>query len=287
MTNTGYLMSSIGLGLLTIGVIVLLGRVRKWRSYSPQIGAGQYGRGGEAKSVRLPLVGSTNAWSIAAIVYVLAVFAVLTLTIGTLDESIGGEILLTSLAIIIGGYLLYGVCFSSGIPRFLKRAGYRLQRTVSFRRRPLWSMLLGYATFLAVLLTTAIVVLGLWIAGSGSVGFLIALCVLGLVVALYVTSHTGVSVIPSSHGGGARTTLATVRGSPGSISGESSAGEGRFDPGRVRPVLRGWLTIATLLVVGAAGAIALWHLGRGPIGFLAGLVVVIALAVGYAVAGTW
>lgn len=132
-----------------------------------------------------------------------------------------------------------------------------------------------------------LVVLGLWIAGAGSIGFLLALALIGLLVARYATSRAGVGSVPSPTSGRGGSTVRTTARPPSTSGGGNTVTEGRFELGRALPVLRGWLTVAVLLVIGAAGSVSLWIVDGGPAGLLVGLALVGAVAAWYSVSGTW
>lgn len=289
MTHLGYLSSAVILSLVLVSFVLVITHMREWRSYSPQIGAGRPEQRNRADSIYLPIIGPSNKLTLMATLYFVIIFAIIAATIATLYGSIGDQILIGALTTILGAYLVYGLIFSSRVPDYLNRYGYRLKQSVSFRRRPLWSLVIGYLTFLTILLSIGLIVIALWIGGAGAVGFLIGLSVLLIIIVGYAVSSAQVSVFPASLGGIGQSAHKRTKPSFTNPIPNSLSGGGRFTHDRVWPVLRGWLNVTILLIVGTMGVAAIWWIGGGLIGFILGLCVVGILAAGYAVPrrGEW
>jgi len=159
-----------------------------------------------------------------------------------------------------------------------QRAGYRVKRPVLFRRRPLGSMLAGWATFLAVLTLLAAFVIGAWVVTGGGPAFLAVLFAFGAILALYVASTVGVSPLPDP-------APTTMSGSATTASRRTATTHTRSSrgivpaPGRTLRVVRAWGTVALLFAVVGAVVVAVWHLSGGGLLFLACLsLVALALA---------
>jgi len=170
--------------------------------------------------------------------------------------------------------------------RSIRRVGYGVHRRTGFRTLPVGSTAIGWLSFGTVLLAIGLVVLGLWIVGAGSIGFLLTLALIGLLVARYVTSRAGVGLIPARATGGGGSTVRTTSRLRSIRGADNTETEGRLELGRSLPVVRGWLIVALLLALGAAGFAGLWLLGDGPLGLLAGLLIVGIIAAAYAISST-
>lgn len=176
--------STLVTGAFGIAVVALTLRVLRRRSYSP---APSVNRTGSPSTDAIP-----DAWSLLVGAYVLVVLGALVGTLATVDGPIEGRTLVAGLGAVVAVYLVIGVYFADGIRRTLARTSYRLKKSVLFRRRPLWSMMIGWATFGAILLAIGALVVVLWTIGVGPVGFVVLLLASGILVALYAASSVGV-----------------------------------------------------------------------------------------------
>lgn len=284
MIHDGYLASTLVLGALTVGLVAAVTRCREWRSYTPEIAdVGHEGRR-LASALRLSVVGPVRPVPLLTLAYVVLVLGVVGLTVGSVHGTIDHGVLVAGLGAVVAGFFAYGIVFSTGIPRLFGRLGYRIKRTVSFRGRPVWSLLMGWATFGTVLLVITVILVGLWLALGNAIAVLVVLGLGGLVVVRYATSLAGVRLLPTT-GGGLGSLPSGRRRSPPDSPGRHRIGL-QFPVDRALPVLRGWVAIAGVLVLGATATAALWIAG-GTVGLLGGLGLAGVLATAYGVTHTW
>lgn len=270
--TAGYLTSGVLMGLLAVTVVVLARGVRRWRSYSPRVVHDTGGKG-LLESGLLPAVDRT--WTVIAVGYVALSLLVAAGTVATLAGALGLETFLLGLGVVFGCLALAAVYVTEPVRRAIVGAGYRLKKTVSFRGRPLWSMLVGWATVLFALAGLGAVFLAAWFLAGGSVAFLAALFVPALVLAAYLVSTVGVSPRPKLARSGTtarrersrRTGLRSrLRRAPGRVAELRSA--------RGTRVARGWVVVGVLFLGGVVVAVAIWRVSGGGVAFVGGLAAV-------------
>ena len=88
MADTAFLTSTLVMGLLAVGVVVLVVRGRRWRHYTPRAAYAMDAGGGRPRSRLSRIAGATSTWTIAYFLLVLGVLvgALVTLT-GIVSES--------------------------------------------------------------------------------------------------------------------------------------------------------------------------------------------------------
>lgn len=171
--------------------------------------------------------------------------------------------------------------------RVVGRIGYGIHWRSGFRSRPVGATIVGWLTFGTVLMVLGAAVIGLWFVGAGPMGLLVGLAALALLVAVYVGTSAEVSILPSFGGGRVHPTAGNPGRSLARTARGTSSVRGRYDLTRTMPVVRGWIVIALLITVAAAGAVGLWQLTKGPLGLLIGLGVLVGLGAWYGVSTTW
>lgn len=290
LTNPTYLSNSIALGVLTLVVLVLISRGFQWRSYAPRTTAGQASARNESRSPSLERLADRTAerGSLLSVAYLLTVLGFLTGTVAAVTGILTVASFLTALGVAVATYLVFGLHVSGNIRRTARRWSYRMKRSVLFRRRPLWSMLVAWATVLVTLTVVGIAVVGLWtLAGGSDAAFVGVLAVFGTVVVIYAASSAGVALRPKEPiSAWRRSTDETTSRPIGRSAKRLPVQPGELVRGtleRVTPILRGWLGVSLLLVTGASVMAVVWVVTGGGTSFLAGLLVIAIGIVAYAV----
>jgi cbb3-type cytochrome oxidase subunit 3 len=110
MADTAYLASTVVMGLLGVGVVVLALRVRQWRQYVPAVASGDLAAGdGRPTSGLARLAGTTGTWTVLYVVTVLAFLG------GVMVYSSGaasGTVVIGGLGVLIALYMVAGVYFA-------------------------------------------------------------------------------------------------------------------------------------------------------------------------------
>lgn len=107
MAETGYLVSTVVMGLLGLGVLVFVLRGRRWHHYAPTDAYATL-RAGEARpaSQVSRFAGSTGTW---ILLYVLLVLGFLGGTVLYSGGGISGTIVIGALGVVIVAFVLIGV----------------------------------------------------------------------------------------------------------------------------------------------------------------------------------
>lgn len=297
LSESSYTSSTFAMGVLTLLVLVLASWGFEWQSYSlrassgyPTLSRGAPGADSRARALLSPSGRTTGRLSLLPAVYLLTVLGFLAGTIATVTGALTVRSFLVALGGVLACYLLLGVYVSENIRLHLTEAGYRLKRTVLFRRRPVWSMLVGWATILVLLTIAGTVVLGLWtIAGGNGPLFVAVVVALGTVVVLYAVASVGVSLGPTeSTVPFGRSSDRTTEGATSRTGGDFTTsgpfprgGSARVTLRRLLPMVRGWVGVALLLVTGAGSMAVVWMVTDGGGTFLAALFVISVLLGGY------
>jgi len=106
MAVPGYLASTLVMGLLAIGVVVLVVRARRWRHYTPTAAYSMDAGGGLPKSGLARVAGATSTWTAA---YVLLVLGVLAGAIVALSGVVSETGVIVGLVVGVVVYLVGGV----------------------------------------------------------------------------------------------------------------------------------------------------------------------------------
>jgi hypothetical protein len=106
MAQATYLASTLAMGLLAVGVVVLVLRGRQWYQYVPEAAYGlEYG-GGQPRSALSSLVRSDDAWAAA---FVLILVGIIGATIVTLEGTVPVMGIVAVLGVAILVFVLAGV----------------------------------------------------------------------------------------------------------------------------------------------------------------------------------
>jgi len=109
MANAAYLVSTLVMALLGVGVVVLVLRGRGWRNYVPRAAYGLAAGAGRPRSGLSKVAGSTNTWTAGFIVLALGVLgAVVVVSSG----AVGGTVAVALLALGVAAYLIAGTYFA-------------------------------------------------------------------------------------------------------------------------------------------------------------------------------
>ena len=106
MANAAYLVSTLVMGLLALGVVVLVVRGRHWQHYTPRAAYAMDIAGGGPRSGLARVAGATSTWTLA---YVLLVVGFLAGAIVMLSGAVSGPAVIGSLLAVIVLYLVGGV----------------------------------------------------------------------------------------------------------------------------------------------------------------------------------
>jgi len=107
MVNTGYLASTVLMGLLGVGVVVFVLRSRRWRHYVPRV-AGGVAAGERPASGLAALAGRTSTWTVAYVALVLGfMFGAMAYASGAVTGPavIGGVVALVASFLVAGVYV--------------------------------------------------------------------------------------------------------------------------------------------------------------------------------------
>jgi len=280
MAEGGFLVLALVTGTFLVLVTGTTMRFRHWQSYSPPTADQLYSPTGSGKSTRVFRSMRSSALHLAVLVYVVLIGGILVATIAVLEKSVDPVVFVACLTLIVAAYVPVGLYFVAQNRRWVRRYGYGLKRTVLFRRRPLWSMAVGWATFGTILVVIALVVAALWSIGLGPTGLIGGMAVLALLLVVYgfttadVESFSG-RPMGATAGGSSRTT--STRG-----SGTRSSGQTRRSLARAVDVMRGWVSIGIVGFIAVSIPLVLWEI-RGTVGLLGGIAFLALLAVAYSI----
>ncbi|MFB6138978.1 MAG: hypothetical protein ABEJ26_00925 [Halosimplex sp.] len=109
MVNTGYLTSTLVMGVLIVGIVALVLRVRRWEHYTPRVVYRQIEAGGTGPGGLADLAGRTSTWTAAYILLVLGfMFGAMVYASG----AISGMAMIGAVGAIVALYLVAGVYFA-------------------------------------------------------------------------------------------------------------------------------------------------------------------------------
>lgn len=106
MANVAYLASTLVMGALGVGVVVLVLRGRRWHHYVPSVAYGLDAGGAAPGSVLSRVAGSTNTWTL---VYLVTVLGFLGGALVTLSGAVNEMALIAGLVAVIVVYIVAGV----------------------------------------------------------------------------------------------------------------------------------------------------------------------------------
>ena len=110
MVNTAYLASTLVMGLLGVGVVVLVLRVRRWQQYTPRVAYDDIDAGGGRPTTGLArMAGQTNTWTVA---YVLLVLGFLLGAVVYSSGAVTGMTMIAAVGGLIAVYLVGGIYFA-------------------------------------------------------------------------------------------------------------------------------------------------------------------------------
>ena len=110
MVNTAYLASTLVMGLLVVGVVVLMLRVRRWQQYTPRVAYDDIDAGGSRPATGLARVaGQTNTWTVA---YILLTVGFLLGAVVYSSGAVTEMTMLAALAALVAVYLVAGIYFA-------------------------------------------------------------------------------------------------------------------------------------------------------------------------------
>jgi|GEM_PF-1075689 len=106
MANAAYLASTLVMGLLGVGVVVLVLRGRRWENYRPQAAYGLSAGGGAPPSSLSKFAGATSTWTVGFFLLALGLLgAVVVASSGAVD----GTVVIAGLAVAVVAFLVVGV----------------------------------------------------------------------------------------------------------------------------------------------------------------------------------
>jgi len=109
MANAAYLVSTLMMALLGVGVVVLVLRGRAWRNYVPQAAYGLAAGAGQPRSGLAKVAGSTNTWTVGFLVLAIGVLgAVWVVSSGAVSSTVA----LGLLGLGVVAYLVVGTYFA-------------------------------------------------------------------------------------------------------------------------------------------------------------------------------
>ena len=109
MVNTAYLASTLVMGLLGVGVVALMLRVRRWQHYTPRVAYDDIDAGGRPTTGLARMAGQTNTWTAA---YILLVLGFLLGAVVYSSGAVTGTAMLAALAALVAVYLVAGIYFA-------------------------------------------------------------------------------------------------------------------------------------------------------------------------------
>ena len=109
MANAAYLVSTLMMALLGVGVVVLVLRGRAWRNYVPQAAYGLAAGAGQPRSGLAKVAGSTNTWTIG---FILAMVGVLGAVVVVSSGAVASTVAIALLGLGVVAYLIVGTYFA-------------------------------------------------------------------------------------------------------------------------------------------------------------------------------
>lgn len=105
MAEPAYLASTLVMGLLAVGVVVLVVRGRRWQHYTPRAAYAMDAGDGRPRSGLARVAGATGTWTVA---YLLLALGFLAGAVVTLSGTLSGSALIVGLMAAIVVYLVGG-----------------------------------------------------------------------------------------------------------------------------------------------------------------------------------
>lgn len=190
MVRTEYLTVLIVMSVFLIGVVLCILRFWQWRTCTrtpaniPLVQS-------KSGAISLDEMDTSVTWyqNITVVAYVAVVIVLFSTTLATLYGKITEQMFLTGLGTELGIFFIVGVAVTDNFRVGIVHVAYRLKRSVLFRKNPLWSQLIGWMTFLSVLIILGVIFVATWyIIGGGGLAFIVALTVIGFIVITYASS---------------------------------------------------------------------------------------------------
>lgn len=190
MVQTEYLTVLIVMSVFLIGVVLCILRFWQWRTCTrtpaniPLVQS-------KSGAISLDEMDTSVTWyqNITVVAYVAVVIVLFSTTLATLYGKITEQMFLTGLGTELGIFFIVGVAVTDNFRVGIVHVAYRLKRSVLFRKNPLWSQLIGWMTFLSVLIILGVIFVATWyIIGGGGLAFIVALTVIGFIVITYASS---------------------------------------------------------------------------------------------------
>jgi len=281
MAEGGFLVLALVTGTFLVLVTGTTMRFRQWQSYSPPTADQLYSPTGSGKSTRVFRSMRSSALHLAVLAYVVLIGGILVATIAVFKELVDPVVFVAGLTLITLAYALVGLYFVAQNRRWIHRYGYGLKRTVLFRRRPLWSMAVSWATFGTILAVIALVVASLWSLGLGPTGFIGGIVVLALLVGIYGFTTADINPFlgrPMGAAAGGSSRMTSNRG-----TGTRPSGRSRRSLARAAHVMRGWVSVGIVGIVAVSVPVVLWEIS-GRIGLLGGITFLALLIAAHSIA---
>lgn len=117
MANAAYLVSTLAMALLGVGVVVLVLRGRAWRNYVPQAAYGLSAGAGRPASGLAKVAGSTNTWTVG---FILLALGTLGAVVVASSGAVSAVVVVALLGLGVVGVLVAGSYFAvreNGRPR--------------------------------------------------------------------------------------------------------------------------------------------------------------------------
>lgn len=109
MANAAYLVSTLVMALLGVGVVVLVLRGRAWHNYVPQAAYGLSAGAGRPRSGLAKVAGSTNAWTAG---FILLALGTLGAVVVASSGAIGSTVVIALLGVGVVAFLVAGTYFA-------------------------------------------------------------------------------------------------------------------------------------------------------------------------------
>lgn len=110
MANTAYLASTLIMGLVVVGVVLLMLRVRRWESYRPAAAYDTLRAGEGGPESRLSrLAGDTGVWTLSFLLLAFGLTAGGTVYVSGVGSALAGPALFAAFGVMLTVYLLGGV----------------------------------------------------------------------------------------------------------------------------------------------------------------------------------
>ena len=106
MANAAYLASTLLMGLLGVGVVVLVLRGRRWENYRPQAAYGLSAGGGAPPTALSKFAGATSTWTVGFFLLALGFLGAIVVALGA---DLGGTAVIAGLGVVVVAYVVGGV----------------------------------------------------------------------------------------------------------------------------------------------------------------------------------